>query len=225
MTAGATVNTAVAAVEKGYFPNRTIHAVTGWANEDGEVTYTPAKVYDTDTSVVTYPFAGTDIAQVSININTLVATGLMSHSTGRRHHPWIEDPDLEERQSQIEQITAAMGQGLAVQITQPGADLIVGVDVIRYLERGMPVHEAVAKARDEADKRAAAAQAQQAAAAGPAGGGMPALGPGPGAPPALGPGGGGPGGPPAPPGATPAPTPSMGNFRQDWRDLSVGRGA
>jgi hypothetical protein len=123
-----------------------------------ELTYTPAKdIGDSYACKVTYGFsAGQTPAQAIVALLQLLGGGLISQDTTRRQLPFDLDPDEEQRQIDIENITQAARQGLmglsqafgpmAMQGQDPMPVLIAQAEVLRLRKKGLPLDEALIKA-------------------------------------------------------------------------------
>lgn len=213
------LNEGIGAVEKGYYPRRTIVAFTGFQTDDSMVSYVPADVYDTTgvspipTSVVDYEMPGASVSEITVEVGQLVGAGMMSKKTGMVKHPFIPDADAEEDKIIEEQIVAAVLGGFVQQAGSGAVPLIDAVAVLREVQNGNDIVKAIETSQ-------AAAQARQAAAAPPPGpdqASSPATQPGLAAP--------GMGVEAGPPGAAPIPPPAQGidNLHMMLRALGTGK--
>jgi hypothetical protein len=211
------VNSAVIAVEKGYYPGHKFWSFTGLQGDEAMVEYCPSKDLDSGENAVQYPIPGADISQLSVAVSQLVGSQLMSKRTGRVKHPFIDDAELEEELIDEEQMRTALLQGLSQQLVQGAMPPRDAARVIQLLRSKKTLEDAVMQAQEEA-------QARQATQAPPPGPGqaaapqtMPGLGP-PGQGAEQPPGPGGPPGGGQPP--IPMPPASLANFHALVRNLN-----
>lgn len=180
------LNEAIAAVEKGYYPNKKIVGYTGFAADTGLITYTPGDVYSdirpdgkspTATSVVEYDFPGQNVSEVTVTVGQLDGAKLISKSTARRKHPYISDPDFEEEQIIVEQVKDAVLQSLLQQATSGSLPLNDLARILKEVENGADLVEAVNRAHEAAQQRQATMPTPEQAGpgGGPAPGSMPGL--------------------------------------------------
>jgi len=142
-------------VEKGYFGGKTFTVFSGWPGDRGHVTYSPNKHYESNKTVVTYNFPGSDLTQITVGIGQMVQADLMSRDSGRRLHPFVDDPDREAAAVTMERIDdavlAAIQEG-AQNMAIPLADLIA---IRRRLNDGDDIVDAVDAAQRAAQERQA----------------------------------------------------------------------
>lgn len=87
---------------KGYWPTRTFHLFTGKGTDNSVVEFVPEKHAETTENSVQYAMAGADVQGVTIQIGQLLGMKLMSERTARQRHPFIDDPDSEEKRIEEE---------------------------------------------------------------------------------------------------------------------------
>ena len=152
-----TINEAIAKTEMGYFGSKKLFVFSGSLGDEERVEYTPDDIFgDTCDSVVQYQFPGADVSSVTVAVAQLAASGMMSKATGRAKHPFIDDPDGEERQDMIERLvdaTVAGLQQLASTGEIPPADL---ASIVRHVKVDRKeIFEAIELAQKEAQERQA----------------------------------------------------------------------
>jgi hypothetical protein len=227
------VNEAYMAVMEGYYPNKKFTFFPGTPGVDETTVITPSEDFAFKANVVSYPFPGSELSQVSVAITQLVGSKLMSRATGRYKHPFIDDAQQEENNIDEEALTDAFQAGVQQQLAGGQGDPTQLARAIQLMRSGKDMVDAWVQAQAESQ----AAQQAQGGIGGMAGGGGPQVpgaapggppgAPGPGAPPGGPAGGGGlppalaqamqqmgaqgPGGSPAP--QIPPPSPSMMNIR------------
>lgn len=150
------VNQAIGAVEVGYFPRRKMYGFTGWANDDELVEWTPAEDLDTEHNVVTYPFAGADANGITVAVAQAVGAELMSRKSARVAHPWIHDPEAEERHIALERIRDSVLNAFAQQSASGAVPLVDIVRVLDLYSKGGDLVDAIQTAQKEAQARQAA---------------------------------------------------------------------
>lgn len=205
------VNSAVIAIEKGYYPTSKTYSFTGLQGDDQMVECTPAKDLDSTLNVVAYPIPGADESQMSVAIAQMTGSGLMSERTGRVKHPLIDDPDLEERQIAREQFRKALYASVQQQAATGAIPISDAARILELMTEGKSEVEAVLQAHKEAQAR----QATQAPPPGPGQVGAPESQPGLAQP------GAGAEQPPGAPPTIPPPPMSLANYRSLTRDLAA----
>lgn len=82
------------AIDKGYFNRRKVFHIES-RSYVGKVDYSPSDLWDTDSHVVDYPFAGVDLQNLVIEGIQRVASGTMSRETFMEMDPAIRDVPAE----------------------------------------------------------------------------------------------------------------------------------
>lgn len=204
------VNEGIMEVEKGYFPKRKIVGFTGWGTDQSVVEYSPGDTFESTENVVLYDFPGSDASSTSVIVGQMVGAGLMSKETARRKHPFIEDPEMEGRLSDVEALREALKTSLEQQAAGgllPPSDL---ASIAKLLVGGTSLEDAVNQVHKQAQSRQATPattpdQAQPGIAQPGAGAEQPPVGA-------------------VPPGtAIQPPQPSQQDFRRLISDLNAGR--
>lgn len=152
------INPAILEVEKGYWPDKTFTVFSGWRGDQGVVEYTPAKHFEATHNSVSYSFPGTDMSQITVALAQLVGAGLVSQKTARMEHPLIDNPEQEEDGIVKERLTDALLQSILQQAVAGQMPAIDVAQVIKFVQQGIAVPDAIIKA-DEAARARQAAQA------------------------------------------------------------------
>jgi hypothetical protein len=143
------------------FGDRTVSVYVKWKGAKGSVDYTPSKDFDSEYTSVTYPMAGADVQNLTVGVGQLVGTEMMSKATGRRLHPWIDDPELEGDLVRAEGIEQAVVQSF---MAKAAAGEIPISDAARVqqliVEDNLPPYKAIQQAQEEAQERQAAVSAE-----------------------------------------------------------------
>lgn len=169
------INEMVLQVEAAYWPQRKYVVFSGWPSDRGTLEYTPATHFELEDggkeNAVAYPFPGADLMQTNLGVGQLIGMGLMSKRTARIKHPMIEDAEATQHEIEAEQIRTAFAVSYAQQLAGGMISLEDAAVIVREMEAGTDLLDAVAKAAEAARERQ-----EQAAAAGPgAAGGQPGL--------------------------------------------------
>lgn len=154
------LNEAVAACFTGYWPDQKYFLFSGWPTDQGHVEFTPGSKenpsdFESNDNVVTYGSNGADVNQISVAIGGIVQAGLMSHRSGMRKHPLIDDDEAEGREIIVEQVRAAV---LASVQQQAASGVIPPIDVAEILagvEANGDIVDAVRKSQERAQRRQA----------------------------------------------------------------------
>lgn len=179
------VNRNIISLEKGYWPDRKFTVFSGWRADGGVVEYTPSKEFENLHNSVAYPFPGSDMSQITVAVSQLNGAKLMSRETARETHPFIEDPQLENRLVTEEAIDDAMLVAFEQGIVGGQVSWTAVAEYKKLIAGGESWPNAILKVHEEEQKRQAAqaqammqaqAGAAQGAPGGPGGpGGMPGL--------------------------------------------------
>lgn len=150
------LNEGIAAVFKGYFPRKRFKKFSGWPGHGGHVEFTPSEVFDTAANVVSYPFPGSDVSEISVAVSQLVSTRLISRTTGRHKHPWIENPDFEDELIVKEQMEDAVLQAHIQGMMGGQIPIIDGINALEAYMKSGDLLTAFREADDAARQRQAA---------------------------------------------------------------------
>lgn len=153
-----TLNEAILETYKAYWPNKLYVMESGWAKDPGEVSFTPAKHFETTSNAVSYPIAGADAQQTNIIVGQMVGAGLMSRHSARESHPWIGDATSEAARVDEEMMEQTMMQALQTQV-MGGALPVVMLAEIEKARREDPAGD-IFTAVEVANRRLQEQQAQ-----------------------------------------------------------------
>jgi hypothetical protein len=138
------VNEGIAAVELGYYPDKKIFGYTGWGTDQSVIEYTPRDLFtETSLNVVQHDFPGSDAQSTSVVVGQMVGAGLMSKATARRKHPYIEDPEQEERLATIETIQAATLNALTQRAAMGQLPEIDVAAILKRVRSGEELEDAI----------------------------------------------------------------------------------
>jgi hypothetical protein len=149
-------NRRAVAVAKAWFGNEKHSFYVQWRGISQTVEYEPNKVFASDTNVVKYALAGSDLNGQTVRSGQKLGAGIISKKTARRTDPEVEDPDFEDHQIVVETAESAFLQGLAQQMASGQfnpADAAAFVKIIRD-DKKDPI-EAFLVVQEAAQKRQA----------------------------------------------------------------------
>jgi hypothetical protein len=170
----------------------------------GPVDYIPMVHFETNVNKVAWPNPGSDANNLIIGLAQRVGSGMMSKKTARGLDPYVDDPEIEERRVEDEQLGTALLQSLSQSVASGQIGPVELAQIKADVATGTPLEAAITAAHKSAQKSQAANVTAPPAPGDPsAQPGMSA--PGMQAPPGGPPGAGGPGG--QPPGQAIGPVP------------------
>lgn len=150
------------AIEKAYWGDTSKSFFLPGKQKEGQSTYVPNKIWETDKHYVSYSSAGSDVNSLTVMIGQMLGTKLISEETARESHPMIADPELEHDRIQAEGIEAAVFASFQQQAADPNGpyqprDL---AQIAKYvLEEDLPLYTAIARAQQAAQDRQASVAA------------------------------------------------------------------
>jgi hypothetical protein len=148
------------ALEKAYWGDTTKTFFLSGRTTQGQETYTPNKVWQTDFHYVAYSAAGSDVNSLIIGLGQRLGVGLMSKESAREADPLISDPDLEHDRIIAEGVEAALLSSIQQQAANPQGPY--QPDDLAYLtklvvEQDVPLFDAVRRTNERAQERQAIA--------------------------------------------------------------------
>ena len=151
------------ALEKAYWGEQPKTFFMSGRMTQGQETYVPNKVWQTDYHYVAYSAAGTDVNNLIIGLGQRLGVGLMSKESAREADPLISDPDFEHDRIIAEGVEDALLASIQQQAANPQGPY--QPDDLAYLtrlvvEQDVPLFEAVAKTDERARQRQAEAMPQ-----------------------------------------------------------------
>lgn len=108
-------------------------------------------------NAVTYTIPGADVQQTTITLGQLYGTDAISLKTMREKHPYIEDPELEERHVEEERIVRAMFDSVLTRAQAGELPLPYLARIAREIRKGKTIDEAVELADSELRREQATA--------------------------------------------------------------------
>ena len=146
------------ALEKAYWGNQTKTFFLSGRMTQGQESYTPNKVWQTDFHYVAYSAAGSDVNNLIVGLGQRLGIGLMSKESAREADPLISDPDFEHDRIIAEGVEDALLASIQQQAANPQGpyqpeDLAYLTKLV--VELDTPLFEAVAKTDERARERQA----------------------------------------------------------------------
>jgi hypothetical protein len=149
------LNTAILATYKGYWPDKKYTLFSGWPDDHGRVEFVPEEHIETLDNTVSYAISGADVVQQTQILGSLLGTGSISRRTFRSKHPWINDPESENKLVEEEQFEEALKQSIIQQLQSGQMPLPVAAIIRREMAKGEDIFKAVEKADEEMRRRQA----------------------------------------------------------------------
>jgi hypothetical protein len=151
------------ALEKAYWGDTTKTFFMSGRMTQGQESYVPNKVWQTDYHYVAYSAAGTDVNNLIVGLGQRLGVGLMSKESAREADPLISDPDFEHDRIIAEGVEDALLASIQQQAANPQGPY--QPDDLAYLtrlvvEQDVPLFEAVSKTDERARQRQAEAMPQ-----------------------------------------------------------------
>jgi hypothetical protein len=138
------------AVDKAYFDRKKIFHIET-RSFVGAVEYKPTDLWDSDAHVVDYPFAGTDLQNLTIEAGQRVAMGTMSRETFMEHDPAIRDVPAERQKLLRQAVQDSVLQGLTMLTANPEGPMqlphIARLD--KKIAEGKELYEAMLELQQE----------------------------------------------------------------------------
>ena len=148
------------ALEKAYWGDATKTFFMSGRTTQGQESYVPNKVWQTDFHYVAYSAAGSDVNSLIIGLGQRLGVGMMSKESAREADPLISDPDLEHDRIIAEGVESALLQSIQQQAANPQGpyqpeDLAYLTKLV--VEQDVPLFDAVKRTDDRARERQATA--------------------------------------------------------------------
>lgn len=184
------VNELILDLWKASYPSRTYSLFSGRGGDESQFEFKPGTHIESNRNYTAYPIPGADLQGTTIRLGQLHGMGAISMHSLRARHPDVDDPDAEQRRTDLEALEQATLQAVG---TKASSGDMPPTHVARIAVAYKKGADSIVDAVIEADEQLAAEQAEA----------PPELEPGQMAPPAMMPGLAGPGPGQMPPGAPP----------------------
>ena len=148
------------AIEKAYFGSQPKSFFMTGRAQQGQVDYTPNKIWETDYHHVSYSASGSDVNNLIIGLGQRMGTGMMSKESAREADPMISDPELENDRITAEGVEAALLASIQQQAANPEGPY-QPADLASLTKKVMLEKKSLFDAVSEVDKEARERQAEE----------------------------------------------------------------
>lgn len=150
------LNAAILSTYKAYWPDKKFSMYSGWPGDKGIVTFTPQEHIEITDNTVTYNLPGADVMQQTQILGSLRGAKAISGKTFRAMHPYIDDPEAEERLVHDEDFDEALRTSILQKLMTGELPLVLSSIIKKYLASGKDIFDAVEAADEEMRRRQAA---------------------------------------------------------------------
>jgi hypothetical protein len=150
------MNECILASYKGYFGGKKFSMFTGYPGDFGQVDFTPNEHFEIFDNVVSHSIPGADIQGTTIQLGQLLSMKGISLRTFRTKHPYIEDPEMEGRRVDEEQLEEAVMAAIQQQALSGQLPVVYVSKIEKYRKKGFDIFESIEKADEEIRKEQAA---------------------------------------------------------------------
>lgn len=116
-----------ARIDRAYFGDRDKELFVTLKGAAGTVKYKPNDLWETTTVTVRYPFAGTDISNLTLEAGQLVGLEALSRERLMELHPLVPDVEKEKDQITAENIERAFFQNLMTMAADPASPVTMSM--------------------------------------------------------------------------------------------------
>jgi hypothetical protein len=149
------LNAVILETYKAYWPDKKFSMYSGWPGDKGIVEFTPKEHIETTDNTVSYNLPGADVIQQTQILGSLRGAKAISGRTFRAMHPYIDDPEAEERLVQDEDFDEALRQSILQKLLSGEMPLVVSALIKKHVASGLDIFDAVVKADEEVRARQA----------------------------------------------------------------------
>jgi hypothetical protein len=149
------LNAVILETYKAYWPDKKFSMYSGWPGDKGIVEFTPKEHIETTDNTVSYNLPGADVIQQTQILGSLRGAKAISGRTFRAMHPYIDDPEAEEKLVQDEDFDEALRQSILQKLLTGEMPLVVSALIKKYVADGLDIFDAVVKADEEVRARQA----------------------------------------------------------------------
>ena len=143
------LNECILASYKGYFGGKKFSMFTGYAGDFGQVDFTPNEHFEIFDNVVSHSIPGADIQGTTIQLGQLLSMKGISLRTFRTKHPFIEDPEMEGRRVDEEQLEEAVMAAIQQQALSGQLPVVYVSKIEKHRKKGLDIFQAIEKADAE----------------------------------------------------------------------------
>ena len=149
------LNAVILETYKAYWPDKKFSMYSGWPGDKGIVEFTPKEHIETTDNTVSYNLPGADVIQQTQILGSLRGAKAISGKTFRAMHPYIDDPEAEERLVHDEDFDEALRQSILQKLLTGELPLVASALIKKYVADGLDIFDAVVKADEEMRARQA----------------------------------------------------------------------
>lgn len=149
------LNSAILETYKAYWPDKKFSMYSGWAGDKGIIEFTPQEHIEITDNTVSYNLPGADVVQQTQILGSLRGAKAISGRTFRAMHPYIDDPEAEERLVQDEDFDEALRNSILQKLMSGELPLVVSAIIKKHIAAGKDIFDAVVLADEEMRKRQA----------------------------------------------------------------------
>ena len=149
------LNAVILETYKAYWPDKKFSMYSGWAGDKGVVEFVPKEHIETTDNTVSYNLPGADVIQQTQILGSLRGAKAISGKTFRAMHPYIDDPEAEERLVHDEDFDEALRQSILQKLLTGELPLVASALIKKYVADGLDIFDAVVKADEEMRARQA----------------------------------------------------------------------
>lgn len=110
-------NQRAAAIDKGWWGNKTKSFYMSWRKSSKRGDYTPNETFDDDINIVEFPLSGTDANGFTIRGGQKIGLGVLARQTFMERDPEIDDAEKEDDRIVFERLR----EGVLTEFEQPGS--------------------------------------------------------------------------------------------------------
>lgn len=151
------LNVAILETYKGWYGARQFSMWSGRPADSTKTEFTPNDDFDDTANVVAYAFPGADVSSITVALGQAVGAKLLSLQTARVKHPFVDQPEFEDRRVQIEALDEALLTSMQTQAAQGALPAIDLANIEEFIAKGDTLSQAVIKAQKLAQERQAKA--------------------------------------------------------------------
>jgi hypothetical protein len=122
---------------------------TGYPGDFGQVDFTPNEHFEILDNVVSHSIPGADIQGTTIQLGQLLSMKGISLRTFRTKHPYIEDPEMEGRRVDEEQLEEAVMAAIQQQALSGQLPVVYVSKIEKHRKKGLDIFESIEKADAE----------------------------------------------------------------------------
>ena len=140
---------------KAYWPSKKVVLQTGWATS-ALIEFTPTEHIEHVHNAVKYAIPGMSAESTTVTLGQLYGMGGISMASLRRQHPWIDDPDMEGRLRDEEDLEFAIMESIKARAANGELPEIYVAEIAEARKKGQDIFTAVQAANKVIQEQQAA---------------------------------------------------------------------